>query len=257
MVGVLDGYPRAAVSVRRRSALLSDTLGRSRPTTVPASLVDERPRLRDPVVGGKGCTTNQLSGLLDADHGGTVSCPTARLCSAAAGGVRYARSGWRCGERSRSVAVERLRRRNRERRRPFGLYAVLVLLFLQGPSLIAGGHQVRDGLVELLPAGQDPDQAVLVLDTPVFLIVLVLLVGLWRLKRWAWVGTMIFVGIGLSVGIIQYLRGQPLYGTMLLNVGIVFYLNQRAAQDRFARRQAGSAAGRAPPEPPVDLRSAA
>src|SRR5262245_31834667 len=31
MVGVLDGSPRADVSVRRRSAVLSDALGRSQP----------------------------------------------------------------------------------------------------------------------------------------------------------------------------------------------------------------------------------
>jgi hypothetical protein len=114
---------------------------------------------------------------------------------------------------------------------------VLVLLALQGPSLIASGDQVRYGLGRLVPEGQDAAQVAEILGIPLSLIVLVLIVGLWRLKRWAWVGTMIFVGLGLTVGIVQYLRDQPLYGTMLLNVFIVFYLNQRNVQDVFERRR--------------------
>jgi hypothetical protein len=124
----------------------------------------------------------------------------------------------------------------RRRKRPFGLYAVLVLLALQGPSLIAAGDHVRYGIGRMVPEGQDAGQVADLLGIPISLIVLVLVVGLYRLRRWAWVGTMIFVGLGLTVGIIQYLRDQPLYGTMLLNVFIVFYLNQRDVQDLFERR---------------------
>ena len=125
----------------------------------------------------------------------------------------------------------------RRRKRPFGLYAVLVLLALQGPSLIASRDQVRYGLGRMVPAGQDAGQVAEILGILLALIVLVLVVGLYRLRRWAWVGTMIFVGVGLTLGIIQYLRDQPLYGTMLLNVFIVFYLNQRDVQDLFERRR--------------------
>jgi hypothetical protein len=125
----------------------------------------------------------------------------------------------------------------RTRKRPFGLYAVLVLLVLQGPSLIASGDEVRAGLDRIVPAGQDPGQVAELLTIPLSLIVLVLVVGLYRLRRWAWVGTMLFVGLGLTVGILQYLRDQPLYGTMLLDVFIVFYLNQRNVQDVFERRR--------------------
>lgn len=135
--------------------------------------------------------------------------------------------------RGQPVAVQTPRRR----KRPFGLYAVLVLLLLQGPSLIASGDEVRYGLGRIVPAGQDPGAAADLLGISLSLISLVLIVGLWRFKRWAWVGTMMFVGLGLTVGIIQYLRDQPLYGTMLLNVFIVFYLNQRDVQDLFERRR--------------------
>jgi hypothetical protein len=124
----------------------------------------------------------------------------------------------------------------RYRRRPFGLYAVLVLLFLQGPSLLVSGDQVSDGLARVLPAGQDPTRVAEILGIPVEVIVLVLIVGLWRRRRWAWVGTMLFVGVGLTFGIIQYVRGLPVYGAMLLNVFIAFYLNQREVQAAFERR---------------------
>jgi hypothetical protein len=125
----------------------------------------------------------------------------------------------------------------RRRKRPFGLYAVIVLLLLQGPSLIASRDEVRYGLGWIVPAGQNTGAVADLIGISLSLIALVLIVGLWRLKRWAWVGAMMFVGLGLTVGIIQYLRNQPLYGTMLLNIFIVFYLNQRDVQDLFERRR--------------------
>ena len=135
--------------------------------------------------------------------------------------------------RGQPVTVETPHRR----KRPFGLYAVLVLLLLQGPSLIASRDEVRYGLGRIVPAGQDPGTVADLIGIPLSLISLVLIVGLWQFKRWAWAGTMIFVGFGLTVGVIQYLRDQPLYGTMLLNVFIVFYLNQRDVQELFERRR--------------------
>ncbi len=61
-------------------------------------------------------------------------------------------------------------------------------------------------------------------------------VGLWLLKRWAWVATMVLVGIGLFTGIWQVLLGRPLDITLLFNVIVVFYLNSRDVQNAFSRR---------------------
>ena len=123
------------------------------------------------------------------------------------------------------------------RRRPFGLYAVIVLLLLQNTTLVVDDDQVRFGLANLLPADSDLDRAATLLSVGLAVALLIVVIGLWRLQRWAWVVTMIFVGLGLAAGIIEYFRDQPLYWTMLVNVFIVFYLNQRDVQDVFERRR--------------------
>ena len=61
----------------------------------------------------------------------------------------------------------------------------------------------------------------------------VVAVGLWTFRRWAWAALMIVVGLSLGEGIVWYLRGEPRYATMLCNVLIVFYLNQRELQRLF------------------------
>ena len=58
-------------------------------------------------------------------------------------------------------------------------------------------------------------------------------IGIWTLRRWAWVALMIVVGMALGEGILRYFGREPRYLTMLLNVLIVFYLNQRSMQRLF------------------------
>jgi lysylphosphatidylglycerol synthetase-like protein (DUF2156 family) len=125
----------------------------------------------------------------------------------------------------------------RKRRRPFGLYAVIVLLVAQNLVIVVQPDNVRIGLARLLPEDVDDSTAVRVLSAGLAVAFLIVIAGLWRLKRWAWVATMIFVGVGLVIGIVQYFRDLPLYWTMLTNVFIVFYLNQRDVQDAFERRR--------------------
>lgn len=125
----------------------------------------------------------------------------------------------------------------RRRRRPFGLYAVIVLLLAQNTTLVIDGDEVRFGIAGILPADADLDRAAVALSVALGVAILIAITGLWRLKRWAWVATMVLVGAGLTVGIIQYFREAPLYWTMITNVFIVFYLNQRDVQDGFERRR--------------------
>jgi uncharacterized membrane protein (DUF2068 family) len=62
------------------------------------------------------------------------------------------------------------------------------------------------------------------------------IIGLVRLRRWAWLFTMILTGAGLLIGIVQYFHGVTRYFNLVTGVLIVFYLNQRSVQQRFKRR---------------------
>lgn len=60
--------------------------------------------------------------------------------------------------------------------------------------------------------------------------------GLWLMRRWAWVATMIWTGVSLAIGLITYYQGTPNYFSMIFNVLIVLYLNQREVQLAFETR---------------------
>jgi hypothetical protein len=64
---------------------------------------------------------------------------------------------------------------------------------------------------------------------------LVLAFGLWYLKRWAWVLYMIQLGISMIVGLQAHFSGQANadYFVMVVNVLVVFYLNQGEVQRAF------------------------
>jgi hypothetical protein len=61
-------------------------------------------------------------------------------------------------------------------------------------------------------------------------------VGLWRRQRWAWLLSMLQLGFFMLGDLYSYFTGNPLASyawSMLLNVGMVFYLNQRDVQALF------------------------
>lgn len=66
---------------------------------------------------------------------------------------------------------------------------------------------------------------------------LLVAIGLWRLQRWAWTATMIWVGVVMALGLISYFRGNPSYSVMAVSVLQVFYLNQSDVQRAFLRRE--------------------
>ena len=130
------------------------------------------------------------------------------------------------------------------RRRPFGLKAINTLLVLQ---VIAGLLAILFFVIALnLPADIPLDEIDdLVLSMPFYIaqqsvlavLRLVCLFGLWRLKRWAWFLMMLLLTYSMAVDIVAFFRGHPIYIAMLLNVAMVFYLNQREVQELFERRE--------------------
>src|SRR5262249_1135486 len=69
------------------------------------------------------------------------------------------------------------------RRRPFGVYVIVALLLFNAAIAALGTYLVRSGLPEVvLPDYEGPAAAVL--NTVAVLLLLVVSVGLWLLKRW-------------------------------------------------------------------------
>ncbi|HSD57266.1 MAG TPA: DUF2127 domain-containing protein [Methanotrichaceae archaeon] len=61
-----------------------------------------------------------------------------------------------------------------------------------------------------------------------------IIVGLWRMQRFAWVLIMIQTGLFMISDLWGYFHGYPSYISMLIDVIIVFYLNQREVQRAFS-----------------------
>ena len=130
------------------------------------------------------------------------------------------------------------------RRRPFGLKAIMTLLVLQ---IIAGLLAILFFVIAMnLPPDIPLDELDdLVLSMPFYVaqqsvlavLRLVCLFGLWRLKRWAWFLMMLLLTYSMAVDIVAFFRGHPIYIAMLLNVAMVFYLNQREVQELFEKRE--------------------
>jgi hypothetical protein len=125
------------------------------------------------------------------------------------------------------------------RKRPFGIYAIIVLLLLNISILFLPGVAAfveRIGVV--LPGASSlvTDPQAMIPNLIIATVNLITVVGLLLLKRWAWVASMVLAGISMAIGLVFYFEDRPLYITMLLNVILVFYLNQRDVQATFTRR---------------------
>lgn len=128
-------------------------------------------------------------------------------------------------------------------KRPFGIVVVILLeivialiglffyglMFYMGRSdlILAPVSNVYNSLYDF----QDWLDIVRLLSTPILFIIAY---GLWKYKRWAWVATMAYVGIGMSGQLWAHFFGKPDYLYMLMDVLIVFYLNQSDVQKIFS-----------------------
>jgi hypothetical protein len=136
----------------------------------------------------------------------------------------------------------------KRRRRPFGVYAITILALINQalivlPNIIPNLHlppEILSSLPpELVPASPLlPSQVLAAITT---LGTLLIIAGLWAYRRWAWVATMLIIGLYLAYGLWRYLQGIPNFFSMFLDVTIVFYMNQREIQNAFERRRSSEA----------------
>jgi len=70
----------------------------------------------------------------------------------------------------------------------------------------------------------------------IILFQLAIAIGLWRLQRWAWMCLMIWQGLVMAMDIWGRFNGNPSHLTMIINVIIVFYINQREVKKAFSGR---------------------
>ena len=133
-------------------------------------------------------------------------------------------------------------------KRPFGIYAIIVLflLFVATASLdiirlrIGFASESLQQIAEILREGSalsslpslffNDTQLLVLINVAIIAVVVATIVGLWFRLRQAWVAAMLLVGIGLVYNIWSYLEGTPLYLNMLIHVIAVFYLNDRGVR---------------------------
>ncbi len=145
-------------------------------------------------------------------------------------------------------------------RRPFGLYAIIVtqvllallsagLLALAGFAIIVAYATVDTGVT---PEDLDLNVSDLVTLALMVVVNLICAVGLWRRQRWAWFLTMLQLGVFMLSDLYSFFSGDP-PGTyawsMLLNVVMVFYLNQREVQALFMRKLRAESPAESPAPP--------
>lgn len=121
------------------------------------------------------------------------------------------------------------------RERPIG---VTLVALVQGVNALTSGLEVA-ALERGLPTNEDVVLAVTGAALGIW--GLAVAVGLWRLQRWAWTATMIWVGVVMALALSAYWSGNASYSVMVLSVLQVFYLNQSETQRAFLRRQEATA----------------
>ena len=119
------------------------------------------------------------------------------------------------------------------KKRPFGIYVLIIFQLL---FVIVGLITVLD--LTSLKAIQELTLDDILLSSDVWIlfipVALIIILGLWRMRRWAWFFLMIQIGFNLLFSLQEHFAGNnPSYISMLLMVMMVFYLNQRDVRQAF------------------------
>ncbi len=134
-----------------------------------------------------------------------------------------------------------------KKERPFGVKAIIFLHLLTAVVPLLAFFLLDDQSVsEIISTsffinlgflGTDQQLIEIGLLSAFALLQVVLIVGLWQMRAWAWLLVMITTGLSMTLLIWRYFQGNPDYLAMAINVLVVFYLNQRDVQQAFRRGQ--------------------
>jgi uncharacterized membrane protein (DUF2068 family) len=119
------------------------------------------------------------------------------------------------------------------RKRPFGLYAIIVLQILSILAMIYDVFQLQRGVSAQTLPNVENTRWIIMLDAAIAILLVFVIIGLWRYRKWAWFTVMVLAGVSLIFGIWQYFHGGEPYVDLLISVLVVFYLNQRSVQAVF------------------------
>jgi len=121
------------------------------------------------------------------------------------------------------------------RKRPFGVGVVILLLLVLGAVIAVEARRHTLAIPWEFPHPLSQEATIQALGYSVAALLVLLAIGMWRLRRRAWVGTMLLVGVIMAIELLWYARGTPRYLIMTLCVLLVFYLNQSEVQGLFRR----------------------
>jgi hypothetical protein len=121
------------------------------------------------------------------------------------------------------------------RRRPFGIWAVVILQICLAITLLPGFAETFTGISPI--GGWSLDDV----TRGVFIAWAVLSVlsalWLWTLSRRGWAMTMILIGVGLIGNLALWWLGQPHFVRMAIQAATALYLNSAPVRQLFERRR--------------------
>ncbi len=136
-------------------------------------------------------------------------------------------------------------------KRPAGVTIIVLLFILQAFSLliydtltllqigVLGSPQPWEAFVAALDSGSGLWLLFKALSISLlFGLTVVVIIGLYHLRPWAWTLAMLILGVRLAIGIIDYFSGRPFFPNMFLQVLAVLLLNQEPIRIAFGERVA-------------------
>ena len=131
----------------------------------------------------------------------------------------------------------------RHKKRPSVVVVATFLQVLQGGVLLVyGAYQLSAHGWEFsatsdwwrfipLPLFESLTSGLVLVILGVFM--LIVAIAFWFMKNWAWLSALSMQGIGLFVGLVDYVRQRPHYLGMLLGILIFIFLNHQDVQRVF------------------------